>query len=276
MPAVEGPFTADRAPPAEPAAEPQIAAASAEYLGRWNRLVSTTNWEKGRIICEWRAALISAGAPPASYTDEVWSRTVGSVTPQHTGRLRRVYQRFGMVRDDYPGLYWSHFQVAVDWDEAEMWLEGAVQNGWTIAEMQFQRAKTLDMLEPPPAEPSEELDEDAPASPTAAPEAISGAIAEVQGTEGQRAESPGAPAEDSVPADGQSPDVSDAYADEGVSPIRPLEHVPPLPADLGDAFEAFKLAIVHHRLTGWQEVSCEDVLSALDALRQLALAPLEG
>jgi hypothetical protein len=79
-----------------------------------------------------------------------------------------------------------------------------------------------------------------------------------------------------VPADGQSPDVSDAYADEGVSPIRPLEHVPPLPADLGDAFEAFKLAIVHHRLTGWQEVSCEDVLSALDALRQLALAPLEG
>ena len=33
--------------------------ASAEFLGRWSRLVSTTNWEKGHIINEWRQALIS-------------------------------------------------------------------------------------------------------------------------------------------------------------------------------------------------------------------------
>ena len=41
----------------------QVEQTSTEYLGRWNRLVSTTNWEKGRIIYEWRQALFSAGAP---------------------------------------------------------------------------------------------------------------------------------------------------------------------------------------------------------------------
>ena len=38
-----------------------LLAAATEYVGRWNRLVSTTNWEKGRIICEWREALRQAG-----------------------------------------------------------------------------------------------------------------------------------------------------------------------------------------------------------------------
>ncbi len=52
-----------------PTAEnPAIETASSEYLGRWNRLVSTTNWEKGRIVAEWREALIEAGAPAAAYT----------------------------------------------------------------------------------------------------------------------------------------------------------------------------------------------------------------
>ena len=271
---MEGPFAADATLPAGTTSQRQVEAVSTEYLGRWNRLVSTTNWEKGRIICEWRAALIEAGAPQAAYTDEGWSRTAGSVSPQHTGRLRRVYQRFSTVQDQYPGLFWSHFQAALDWDEAEMWLEGAVQNGWSIADMQSQRARTLGMLEPPPGEPSAELDEDAP-SPSGVPEAISGSVAEVQGTQGPRGESPGAPPEDAAPANSLPPDLSDTYADEGVSPVRPLEHLPPLPADLGDAFDAFKLAIVRHRLQGWQEVRCEDVLVTLDALRQLTLAPVE-
>lgn len=42
---------------------PLVEETSIEYLGRWNRLVSTTNWEKGRIISEWRESLLEAGAP---------------------------------------------------------------------------------------------------------------------------------------------------------------------------------------------------------------------
>jgi hypothetical protein len=272
---VEGPFAADATLPAETTAEGQIEAVSTEYVGRWNRLVSTTNWEKGRIICDWRAALIEAGALPSSYTDEAWSRTAGSVSPQHTGRLRRVYQRFSTVRDQYPGLFWSHFQAALDWDEAEMWLEGAVQNGWSIAEMQSQRAKTLGMLEPPPGGPSEELDEDASTSPAGVPESISGSVAEVRAAEGV-GEQPLGESPAGSPLDDVSCDAPDQPADQVPPPLGLLEHLPPLPADLGDAFDAFKLAIVHHRLTNWQEVSCEDVLAVLDALRQLALAPPDG
>jgi hypothetical protein len=115
---------------------------SEQFLGQWKRLVSTTNWEKGQIIYDWRAALTASDAPPAECSDEAWSRRVGNVTPQHVGRLRRAYERFGSVRDDYPGLYWSHFQAALDWDDAEMWLEGAVQNGWSISEMRDTRWQT--------------------------------------------------------------------------------------------------------------------------------------
>src|SRR5437868_9520616 len=86
--------------------------ASAPFLGQWNRLVSTTNWEKGRIIHEWRQALVAADAPSAEFADEAWSLRVGNVTGQHVGRLRRVYERFDALRGEFPLLYWSHFQAA--------------------------------------------------------------------------------------------------------------------------------------------------------------------
>src|SRR5437870_12018523 len=73
--------------------------ASQPFVGRWSRLVSTTNWEKGRIIVEWREALVSQGLPVTEYSDEAWGRLVGGVTGQHVGRLRRVYEQFGSSRD---------------------------------------------------------------------------------------------------------------------------------------------------------------------------------
>jgi hypothetical protein len=109
------------------------------YVNQWNQLVSTTNWEKGRIICQWREALIADGAPQADYSDEAWANLVGGVTGQHVGRLRRVHQQFGQVWTEYPGLFWSHFQVAMDWNDAEMWLEGCVQNGWSVSRMRGAR-----------------------------------------------------------------------------------------------------------------------------------------
>src|SRR5687768_1609111 len=129
-----------------PLSEPLVAA-SQPYLGRWNKLVSTTNWEKGRIVVEWRQALASQGLPVTEFSDDVWSRLAGGVTSQHVGRLRRVYQRFGAVQKQYRGLYWSHFQAALDYADAEMWLEGAVQNGWSVAEMREKRWETLGKIE---------------------------------------------------------------------------------------------------------------------------------
>ena len=128
-------------------AETELDAASQPFIGQWNELVSTTNWDKGRIIFDWREALVEAAAPAVEYSDEAWSRRVGNVTGQHVGRLRRVYERFGTVAENYDGLYWSHFQAALDWDDAEMWLEGAVQSSWSVSIMRRTRWETLGAVE---------------------------------------------------------------------------------------------------------------------------------
>jgi len=265
---------ADEFPP-HPDDLARVEEASTEYLGRWNRLVSTTNWEKGRIIHQWRQALIDADAPVSTYTDEAWSRRVGNVTPQHTGRLRRVYQRFGDAAEQYDGLYWSHFQAALDWSDAEMWLEGAVQNGWSVAGMRQQRWEATGA--PADKKPREEdiitaeIDEDVDPDPVAQ-DTIHQSLGEVQNTEPAEFD----PAADVADADFES-DVDDSPDDLPVAePVRPFEHLAPLPADMHDAFEAFKLAIIQHKLAGWQEISLGAVVAALDALKQLAMTPAEG
>ncbi len=252
------------------AEDPAIETASREYLGRWNHLISTTNWEKGRIVAEWREALIEAAAPPAAYTDEAWSRRVGNVTPQHTGRLRRVYQRFASMRETYRGLYWSHFQAALDWDDAEMWLEGAVQNRWSISQMQGERSRTLGALVEESVEATPvEVDEDA-ATAADLPPASSDAIADAH-------DAATADAFESESLEADANDLAlraiDPYSAEEPPAVRPFENLPTLPADLRDAFDGFKLAIIHHRINHWQEVSREDILATLEALEQLVLAP---
>ena len=119
--------------------DPKTSELSSQYVGQWSRLVSTTNWEKGRIIVEWREALMGSQSPATSYSDEAWSRRVGGVTPQHVGRLRRVHERFGDLYQTFEGLFWSHFLAALDWDDAEMWLEGAVQSNWSVSQMRRTR-----------------------------------------------------------------------------------------------------------------------------------------
>jgi hypothetical protein len=59
----------------------------------------------------------------------------------------------------------------------------------------------------------------------------------------------------------------------GDAPVRPFENLPKLPRDLADAFESFKLAILNHKLSGWRDVSADDVLTVLNSLKELALAP---
>jgi len=254
-----------------------VESASAEFLGRWNRLVSTTNWEKGRIICEWRQDLLAAGAPLEAATDEAWSRRVGNVSPQHVGRLRRVYQRFGEVHAQFPGLYWSHFQAALDWHDAEMWLEGAVHSAWSVAAMRTERWQA--MGSPRDQRPRDEevvsadMDEDVDAAGDSTADTLGPSLREVHDPEGEReAEAGGLEAGEQDAADEEAA-WSDAPA--VAEPVRPFENLPPLPRDLADAFEGFKLAILNHKLSGWRDTSLDDVLVVLDALKQLALAPAE-
>ena len=244
-----------------------------QFVGQWNRLVSTTNWEKGRIICQWREALMTSGAAVTEYSDEAWTQLVGGVTSQHVGRLRRVYQRFGEVCDQYPGLYWSHFQAALEWDDAEMWLEGAIRNEWSISQMRGKRWETLGTppeqqlaeieadgldVEPKTTETSASADGSAASSQSSAVQPIAAEVATSEKTKSSAKESPASTAT-------QSPA-------ETSKRIRLKVDVEELPDDLAEAFEAFKLAIIAHRLEGWSETTPAVVVECLDALRELALA----
>jgi hypothetical protein len=250
---------------AAPATAEKLELASESFVGRWNTLVSTTNWEKGRIIQQWREALIDAGAPAADYSDEAWSLLVGGVTGQHVGRLRRVYQRFSATRETYAGLYWSHFQAALDWDDAEMWLEGAAQSRWSVSQMRNQRWETLGAL--PADEPRaedvvvSELDEDFEPARETPPEAARASREEAD-DDNNRIEPAVVDEADAEPA-----------PTERVAFVRPFENLAELPDDLADAFESFKLAILRHKTAGWVEIARDDVLASLDALKALAVAP---
>ena len=264
------------------------------FLGKWKRLVSTTNWEKGRIVLGWRQALIASGAPSGEYSDDAWSQRVGNVTPQHVGRLRRVSERFGDGADNYAGLFWSHFQASLDWDDAEMWLEGAVQNDWSISEMRAKRAETLGTLEGTAEQAA--TDEDAAAGDwdQDAGDAHDGALAgELNGLfngadgrppfddddEGsskhrQDRRAGGAQPADDYPSSSHGGETGRSANGAAVAePVRPFANLPSLPDDVGEAFEAFKLCVLRHKLSGWQEISRDDLLASLDALKELALAP---
>jgi hypothetical protein len=245
---------------------------SLQFLGQWQRLVSTTNWDKGRIICQWRAALEESGAPASEISDEAWSRRAGQVSPQHVGRLRRVYERFGQQHSQYAHLYWSHFQAALDWNDAEMWLEGAVQNDWSIADMRRQRWEAHgapDELKPSDEDViSSEWDQDVAEQLTPAP----AATAEVG-----RVRAPRDTSDSDEEEDGDAEEFDDAApayeaATNAAPPVRPFAELPSLPADVTDAFEVYKLCILRHKLSGWQEISCDDMVASLDALKELAFA----
>ncbi|MEQ8785850.1 MAG: hypothetical protein RIC55_06105 [Pirellulaceae bacterium] len=266
---------------AQPLASDQVFAASQPYVGRWNRLVSTTNWEKGRIIQQWRDALMSADAPATDYSDEAWARLVGGVTGQHAGRLRRTYRRFAEDYTKYEGLFWSHFQASLDWDDAEMWLEGAVQNRWSVSQMRRTRWET--MGSDAAAEPREgevvasELDEDFEPALNQDPAARSRSDESGEAVSGPRHDGPDFGDEDDSEGGARgSGDGASIYSDDNeptVEFVRPFENLADLPDDMAEAFESFKLAILRHKADDWKEISRDDVLASLDALKELALAP---
>lgn len=256
-------------------------AASQPYLGRWHRLISSTNWEKGRIISQWRAALIDAGASAAEYSDEAWARRAGGVTSPHVGRLRRVFDRFGEQYESYPGLYWSHFLAAMDWEDAPLWLEGAMRSGWSVSQMRHQRWEAGGGQ--PDQRPRDgeiidaDVDEDVviPAqgggrSGKYDDEQPSGVSA------GPVYEGPDFGDEAPIGGQGSGSDGSGSLGVETDEPeqprgelIQPFKNLPDLPDDLAEAVEMLKLAVLRHKAEQWRQVAAEDVVKYLVGLRML-------
>ncbi len=248
---------------------------SREFVGQWNRLVSQTNWEKGRLIMEWRSALEQEGVPSIEYSDEAWSRLVGGVTGQHVGRLRRVYLRFGKNQATFGGLFWSHFHAALEWDDAELWLQGAVERDWSVSQMRHQRWETMGQLADQKPDPRDvvqgELDEDLE------PRDRKGDGSDFQSS--PRKEGPdfgeesegrsGAAAQSDDLASIGDPDRVTMTNENAVANFRPFESAGALPEGFSDLVEDFKLSIIRFKTEGWKEVSKVQVLSVLDGLRYL-------
>ena len=261
-------------------------AESQPFVGRWNQLISSTNWEKGRIICDWRNNLQASGVGANGFSDEAWARRVGGVTAPHVGRLRRVFEAFGGQYETYPGLYWSHFLAALDWDDAPLWLEGAVRSGWSISQMRNQRweasggrvedqPKASDLIE-------SDTDEDVVMP------------AQGGGREGRFDDEPNGVSAGPAP---EGPDFGDEPFDgsaelpepvakaEGetenldgpgtASLVQPFAGLPDLPDDMTEALEMFKLSIIRHKATGWTLIAPESVVQVLEALRTLVTSRSE-
>ena len=258
---------------------------SVDSIGRWNRLISRTNWEKGEVIHRWRNQLKEAGLPNAAFSDEAWSRRVGNVSPQHVGRLRRVFERFNETNGLYPSLFWSHFQAALDWDDAEMWLEGANLSQWSVAIMRIKRWETLGA--PADMKPKEkdiilsELDEDV--SPYNDSQAIlEGSASRIEPAEKNQREGDGSgldipfETDDKPGKKGKRANLADetdnpdiVTTGEALSQLAPVKE---LPGDLSEAFEQLKVAVLNHKLSGWKEVEQQRVLTFLTAMRAVVLA----
>lgn len=257
-------------------------AESKPFVGKWNTLISTTNWEKGQIICQWRKQLEVEGVKSSEYSDDAWSQLVGGVTPQHVGRLRRCYDRFGHVYESYEGVFWSHFYASLDWDDAEMWLEGAVQNKWSVSAMRKQRWETLGK---PGEEPATEVvateinEETQSLSLSERPRNNDRDYAEGPVHEGPDWGDDGPPKSASQEttttetAEGETVVVETPVAKPHA--IRPFESFESLPDDVMDAANAFKVAIIRHKAAEWDECKKDDLLGMLDALKQLATIAAE-
>ncbi|TWT75003.1 hypothetical protein [Allorhodopirellula solitaria] len=257
------------------------------FVGQWNSLVSTTNWEKGRIISQWRAALIEAGAPVTDYSDEAWASSVGGVTSPHVGRLRRVHDRFSEQAETYPALYWSHFLAALDWDDAALWLQGAVEEKWSVSAMREQRWKANGAVESDRPGSSQivdvDLDEDTPDLGTAPAQGGSSTRDYDGDTDGVASgpayEAPDFGEESELAALPEGNHMNDANGGEGgsmavaddaaPSPMQPFAGLPALPDDLADVVESLKLSILRHKTTGFEDVSADVIRRYLDAVALL-------
>jgi len=264
-------------------------ALSESFVGRWQKLVSQTNWEKGRIIAEWRAALIAGNAPVTAYSDESWGRQVGDVTSQHVGRLRRVYERFGEGQSSYAGLYWSHFLAALDWDDAELWLEGAARSDWSISQMRRTRSEAMGGT-------SGALERDEELITSELDDGFVGLTQEEDVSDGSRrgdedeirsekdsngriesgplAEGPDFGDEDSenissYDSSDSGSELSESFEENGESG-NPFIDLGKLPLDVAEALEQFKLSVIRHRSSNWSDFSQSKMVQVIDALRSFA------
>ncbi|QDT39544.1 helix-turn-helix domain-containing protein [Stratiformator vulcanicus] len=106
--------------------------------------VSQCNWTVGECAAEWTKKYARGR------TDADFARLVG-LSPDQVYQRRRVWERFGLEFRPESGLKWSHYYVALNWEDADACLEWAEENSATVAELRAWR-RVLHGDEDPSAE----------------------------------------------------------------------------------------------------------------------------
>lgn len=94
--------------------------------------VSQCNWVVGECACKWTQKFARGR------TDADFGQLVG-LTGDQIYQRRRVWEAFGKSYQNFPGLKWSFFYVALNWDDAEDCLQWAQDSDATVAEMRAWR-----------------------------------------------------------------------------------------------------------------------------------------
>lgn len=270
---------------------------ASEFIGFWNRLVSQTNWEKGRVIHTWRTKLFEAQIPRSLWTDESISRRIGNVSSQHVGRLRRVFERFGDAaayreNDRFSHLYWSHYQAALDWEDADEWLEKASNESLSVALMRIARWEKYGA----PADKKPKPEEIVPAEPDEDVNPLNDSDADIidVGSLGDEAEEKTKPDKKKSTAEDADEETIDYSGDPEIQAeldrargsdevwlpqvrttdavLRSFADLPKLPDSLADPLDALKMAILDQRLAGWPDAEPAALVEWLRKLAELATA----
>ncbi|RMG32862.1 MAG: hypothetical protein D6725_16800 [Planctomycetota bacterium] len=117
-----------------------------QLVERARSAVSRCNWVVGECAAKWTRRYARGR------TDADFARMV-DLSPDQVYQRRRVWETFADVRENYPHLSWSHFYVALNWDDAAECLAWAEENRATVAEMRAWRRMQHgeDLREPDPA-----------------------------------------------------------------------------------------------------------------------------
>ncbi|MGE3313950.1 MAG: helix-turn-helix domain-containing protein, partial [Planctomycetaceae bacterium] len=103
-----------------------------ELVEKAQQAVSSCNWVVGECATKWTQKYARGR------TDTDFAVLVG-LSPDQVYQRRRVWETFGDVCNEYASLKWSHFYVALNWDDAPECLQWAQENEATVAEMKAWR-----------------------------------------------------------------------------------------------------------------------------------------
>lgn len=127
----------------------EVTESEEQLIDRAQSAVSQSNWVVGECASKWTQKYARGR------TDADFGRQVG-LSGDQVFQRRRVWETFSDVFNEYGELKWSHFYVALNWDDAPECLQWADEQTATVSEMKaWRRAQrgedlTEDLSSEPP------------------------------------------------------------------------------------------------------------------------------